>query len=153
MADERIVQYIVENRERYTEAALREQLVAAGHDPQVIDAAFRVAEAERHLTRTVDLRRPAAGIAVLGYAVAWLLFGVALTGGGPALASAGMLLLGGYLGLGLLLSLAVIAASGGLRRVDPDRLVVALVAGLAIPFVILFGLVGLCAWFIGNLRF
>lgn len=38
--DDRIDTYIRENRARYTRAAIRQQLVAAGHDPTAIDQAL-----------------------------------------------------------------------------------------------------------------
>ena len=40
MDQERIDDYIRQNRERYTREAIRQQLTAAGHDPSAIDAAW-----------------------------------------------------------------------------------------------------------------
>ena len=151
MPDDTIVQYILANRERYTREALREQLVAAGHDEAAIDAGFRAADAIARAAGRLDLRPRAAVIAAVGYGVGWLLFGLYLSAGSGSSGVSGALAL--YLGLGLLISLAVISVSGGLRRADPTSVVTALAAGLVIPLVILVGLIGFCIWFIGQLRF
>jgi len=151
MADgDRILQYILENRERYTRNAIRDQLLAAGHDAEAIDTAFRAADAVAQASGTLDLRPRAAAIALVGYIVVWVLFGLYL-GAVDLFAALGVLAV--YLGVGLLVSLAVIYSSGGLRRATPERVVAALAASLVIPFVILFGLVGFCVWFISQLRF
>jgi len=55
--DPKIDDYIWENRERYTREAIREQLVAAGHDPAAVDAAWdRVAGEPAAPTRPIGWR-------------------------------------------------------------------------------------------------
>lgn len=45
--DPSIEEYIRQNRHRYTREAIREQLIAAGHDPSAIDQALRAESASR----------------------------------------------------------------------------------------------------------
>ena len=89
MTDDDLVRYIREKRSRYTGdvgEAIREELIAAGHRPEDVDAAFEVAGAlaspsaesgspGRPTTWSATLRRPTFWAALIGTGV--FLFGVA----------------------------------------------------------------------------
>lgn len=143
MSDE-LVAYIRQNRDRYTREALRHQLVAAGNAPEAVDEAFRLVESEEGGPR-LDLRRRAVGITLVAYVLVWLVFGL-LIGGGPGI----MLILAVYFGVGLLISLVVLALWTGLKHAHPGRAASVLAAGLAIPIAILVGLLGFCVVNLGQ---
>jgi hypothetical protein len=44
--DKSVADYIRANRDKYTREAIRDQLLAAGHDQSAIDEAWRAIEAE-----------------------------------------------------------------------------------------------------------
>ena len=106
-------------------------------------------EEERANAATINLRPRATRIVLAAYILVWLAFGLVGGGGqGGVLFAAGL-----YFGIGLLVSLFIISVWGGFQRADPERVVIVLVGGLVIPFVILFGLLGFCVWFISQLTF
>ena len=133
-----LVRYIRENRERYTPEAMRAQLIAAGHALEDVDAAFRLLDAEQPIASALDLRRRAALLMVAAYVGTLLVFALFARPGVP------WQILAGFLVVGALVSLLFIGTSGSLRRAQPERIASALAIGLAIPFVILVALAGLC---------
>ena len=137
MSDE-LLAYIRQNRGRYTSKALRDQLLAAGNSAEDVDEAFRLVESEEGGPR-LDLRRRAVSITIVAYVVVWLVFGLLIGPGGGVM---GILAI--YFGVGLLVSLVVLALWPRLRSAHPARVVSVLAAGLAIPFAILVGLLGFC---------
>lgn len=137
MADERIVQYIVENRDRYSREALRQRLLEAGHDAAAVEAAFAAADAEG-AKGSMDLRGQAAALVIVGYVGTFLVF---------ALFSQRQFygaVLAAFLTGGALLSLLLVALTPALRRAPAGRVLPALAAGLVAPLIILVGLAGLC---------
>ena len=139
MPDDRIVQYILENRDRYSRKAIRDQLEAAGHDPWAIHAAFVAAEAEGQSGGpSRDLRGEAAMVVIAAYIgtyVAFALFSQRNFYGGVL----AIFLLGGAL-----LSLVIVALTPALQQVRSPEAAPALAIGLAVPLVILVGIAGLC---------
>lgn len=99
-----IDEYIQQNKATYTREAIREHLVAAGHDPAAIDEAFGRLGADPSWNPVED-PGPATGLV----AAAWILFTIGgLTGlaGFSMAASFGSggslpLFLGAYIGVGL----------------------------------------------------
>jgi len=72
-ADDDLVRYIRQNSGRYTQEAIREQLLAAGHPPDEIDAAF--AETHRAVPSAswgATLRHPAFWVSFAGYLLAFV---------------------------------------------------------------------------------
>ena len=138
MPDDRILQYILENRDRYWDKAIREQLLAAGHDSDAVDEAFRAADAIRHAGARVDLRGEAAVLVIGAYLGTYVVFALfsqrEFYGNGLAI-----FLLGGAL-----LSLLFVALTPALQRAQAGRVLPALAIGLAAPLVILAGVAGTC---------
>ena len=142
--EETIAAYVRENRGRYTDVALRAQLVAAGHDPRKVDDALRLVAEE--IDGETDVRRPAAIIALAAFLGAAVLIGFVFGGSSgdyiPDIAgSTAIALL--YLLPGFLISLLAIAIVGG-RAVPRQRILTSLAIALTIPAVILVALTGFC---------
>jgi hypothetical protein len=69
--DQSIADYIRANRDKYTREAIRDQLIAAGHDHGAIDEAWHAVEAEA----TGAQGPPASRVGIVAYVVIWYLFG------------------------------------------------------------------------------
>jgi hypothetical protein len=140
--------WIVEHHERYSPDGLGAQLLAAGYSDAEVAAAR--AEAERRLAGGAprgDLRARAAAILIVAFLgtwgiLSWLLVAPRENTYGPI--AAGILAM--VLAFVALLSLAVISQSRGLKRGAQG----ALVTILAVPFVLLVIVAGLCLATTGN---
>ncbi len=137
-----IVAYIRAHRDTYTPAAMRAALVEAGYPEDQIDAALKEEEATEPALGP-DQRPRAALIATGAAALMFLVYWIYQAGySGPAYGGGVWLaqLLAMVLGVGLLIALIPIYFSKKLRQGVEG----ALVGGLVIPFVILFGIFGTC---------
>jgi hypothetical protein len=139
-----IVAYLQANSGRYTKEALDQRLLAAGHPPEAVAAAWSVVNAADESAGLRDRRQQTAGIIALAYVLVWLLVVVlviAPTDTGPY---APTLLLGGLLAFFLflpgILAVAIALRSGWLRRATVGRVV----AFSLVPMLILFTIAGLC---------
>lgn len=110
--DPKIDAYIRENREKYTGEAIRDQLIASGHDPAAVDEAIQRLGLAAPAAPETAARPRVAGMSAL-VAFGWLLFIVGGITGllGMAMASSfgsnGSLpiFLIGYVGIGLAIAL------------------------------------------------
>jgi hypothetical protein len=127
--------YLSEHGSKYTSEALRQQLIAAGHDSDEVDAALREADATRaaRLSDTGSLRRRfwlwASGlhVAALAVAIVWILNGATREPYvGIAIVVLGIVLLIG-LGISGLIGRALIGRGMGVAVVVP--LISALLVG------------------------
>lgn len=137
-----LVDYVMKNRGRYTDHALRAQLLQAGYAPAEIEATL----ADPNLgVRKADIDRRRAQVTVI-VAVAFLVVFIVLaygmrnfSYGGAVIASAilGVLLISGALGSSLVA-----------RRIAGNRAARGLVGGLVIallvPFIVLVAIAGSC---------
>jgi hypothetical protein len=141
-AVDQAVAWLRENDARFTEGALVTALREQGYAEAEIAAALARRREEEPRPHGTDMRAQAAVILIAGFLVTWVLLTIPLVNsemmyGMGTLAS---LVLGGILGLIGLVTLAVIAANKSLKRGAEG----ALVAVLAVPFVLLFAVAGLC---------
>ena len=139
-----MVAYIRTNSSRYTRDALDQRLVAAGHSPETIAAAWSVVESEDTQAGRKDRRGQTAGIIALAYFVTWLLvtlLAIIPSGGGTY---SPVVLLAGVLAVALfipgIIAVAIARSTGWLRRADVGRVV----AFAIVPMLILFALAGTC---------
>ena len=139
MPDQRIARYIRENRDKYTAEALREQLLAAGHPADEIDAALADAQEPRDSTTwRQTLGRGRFWFAYVGYMIGFI-------GGSYVLSSAPQ-----SQGLGpvfLLAALAVglwVALSTRFEQTVRRAVGCAMVTLIAVPIVFLVGLYAYC---------
>ena len=139
-----VLRYIRENRERYTDDAIRKQLVEAGHPPGLVDDAFRTVR-----TEAPQQRDPRRWRLFLGYAIGLFAAVFALLVWGSDMVrqtygiGAAVLLVVMLLGLGLAVlivrrnrSFAVGLSSG-------------VVTALLVPFLVVVVIAGLCVYATG----
>jgi hypothetical protein len=144
---DQILEYLRTNRDRYTPAALREQLLAAGHSPAAIDEAGRLSDAEVQAEvarNSRDIRGIVALIALGAYFAAFAIFALfsnLRSGYGPL----ALTILAGVLTVAFLISLLVIFLMQRLRMAPRANIRGALLVGLVLPLVLLFVVTGLCA--------
>lgn len=141
-AVDQAVAWLRENDARFTEDALVNALREQGYAEAEIAAALARRREEEPQSQGRDLRARAAVILIAGFLLTWVLLSIPLVNsemmyGMGTLAS---LILGAILGVIGFVTLAVIAANRSLRRGAEG----ALVAVLAVPFVLLFAVAGLC---------
>jgi hypothetical protein len=135
--------YFIAGAERYTPEALRQAASEAGFTPQEIDEAYgraterqrdeAVAGPIRHRARRIVLA--AYGLVYAAFAVAFLTFAYRLGAGIIALVILSVVVL-----VALSISLAWVRS----RHPSEDQVEGALVAMLAVPFVLLIAVAGLC---------
>ncbi len=139
-----LIRYIRENRGVYTNEAISRSLLDAGHDPAVIEAAWRVVEgdeveASRAWDRSI-VRTPSFWLTLLGYPA--VLIGLAaLVGYLGAPEYAGLILvaglgIAGITALGLVIAQRRLAVAAGLGG--------ALLLLVLIPFVLFVIVIGIC---------
>lgn len=139
-----IAAYVRANGTRYTRDALDQRLVAAGHPPEAIAAAWAAIDAEDATAGRRDRRRQTAAIIGWAYVVTWLLVVVlaivpSFAGqGGSAAVLAGILAVALF-GPGII-AVLLARSSSSLRRASVGRVV----AFAFVPMVILFALAGTC---------
>ena len=136
-------EYFLAGAERYTPEALRRAASEAGFTPQEIDEAYgraterqrdeAVAGPIRHRARRIVLA--AYGLVYAAFAVAFLTFAYRLGAGIIALV---------ILGVVVLVALAISLTWVGSRHPSDDQVEGALVTMLAVPFVLLIAVAGLC---------
>jgi len=158
VADPDLIRYVRENRDRYTDDAIREQLLQAGHSPEEVGVAFTAADgaapvsggaaARSRGSWSATLRRPlfwvaliATGVFLFGTA---LLFPVWIVNVIDPGASTRVRVAGAF--ISSIVGLAVAAWVARSRNVDPAiaRGAATAFAILLIPLVIWIGVLGLC---------
>jgi hypothetical protein len=144
-AVETALAWLREQDPRLTLDALGKQLRAAGYAQQEVNAAIaaRQAELDAALPPGSDLRRRAAAILVISFLAVWGIISLALIAGGSVIYGAGgtgALILGALLLPMLLVGLAVVKASGQLKRGATSAMVLVLI----VPFIYLVVVAGLC---------
>jgi hypothetical protein len=139
-----LVAYLRTNSGRYTREALTQRLVAAGHGPEAIAAAWAVIEVEDDAAGVRDRRGQTAAIIATAYFVTWLLvvvLAIIPSGGGTY---SPVVLLAGVLAVALfipgIIAVAIAKSAGWLRRASVSRVV----AFSFLPLLILFALAGTC---------
>lgn len=148
--DQELLDYIRANRQRYTRAALFNELTSAGHAEEDVDEALDAVEREggggfvppagTGLDRRGRARIIVTAVAAamfLGW-TAWAALAVETDGYWPIAA----LILFVLLGIALLIGLALIQANRDLRAGAEG----ALVGGLVLPLLLLFGVFGSCLY-------
>jgi hypothetical protein len=138
--DEEIVAYIRSNRDRYTGQALRQQLLAAGHPAESVDAALAAeflpaADAQ---AGTRDLRPPATLVMVVAYVVTFVAV-TAMRAGASYVTTLEALLAINLIVIGLI-SFVLVWRNKQLAA----GVAGALVVGLIVPFVLLVIVAGTC---------
>jgi hypothetical protein len=139
-----LVAYLRTNAVRYTRDALDQRLVAAGHPPEAIAAAWATVEAEDRALGLRDRRRQTAAIIGGSYLVVWIIVVVLAIVPTGSTAYSTPALLAGILAVALVvpgfIAVLLALASGWLRRAGVGRIV----AFSLVPMLILFALAGTC---------
>ena len=142
-----IAAYLRANGTRYTREALDQRLLAAGHPPDEIAAAWATIEAEDAATGHRDRRRQTAAIIAGAYALTWLLVVVLTILPKEAANYSSPGLLAAILAVSLfvpgIIAVAIALATRWLRRATVGRVV----AFAFVPMLILFALAGTCVSF------
>jgi hypothetical protein len=151
-AVERATAWLREHDATFHAAVLRQRLREQGYEEPEIDAALAIRRAEIEASSPVgaDLRGRAAAILIVAFLATWGAIALILTrpvGGGLQFGGAAATILGMVLAPLLLVSLIGVARSGRLRRGSEGAL-----ALLAIPFVLLVIVAGLCVVTTNGLR-
>jgi hypothetical protein len=142
-----IAAYLRTHSARYTREALDRRLLAAGHTPEAISAAWATVQAEDAAAGRRDRRSQTARIIGGAYVLTWLLVVLLAIVPKPDTTYASTPLLAAILAVSLFIpgSIAVIIARGwgGLRRAGAGR-----VAAFAVlPMIVLFAIAGTCISF------
>ena len=143
---ESLVAYLVAQGERFTPGALGHAAAEAGYTPTEIDAAMELAEVRRQAdTAARPVRARARWLVLAAYALTYLAFAVGFLSGPKqndpyGIAVVALAVLTGVLGLALLISILWVNR----RRVAASQLQGAMVALVALPFVLLVAVAGLC---------
>jgi hypothetical protein len=142
-----ITAYLRANAPRYTREALDQRLVASGHPPEAIAAAWATVLAEDAASGLRDRRGQTATIIAIAYAATWLLVVLLFIAPSATSAYSSPAILAGILAVALFLPafLAVLLAMGTnwLRRASVGRVV----AFSFVPLLVLFALAGSCISF------
>ena len=143
-----VAAYLRANGTRYTREALDQRLLAAGHPPDAIAAAWATVEAEDKASGRRDRRRQTAGIIAGAYFLTWLLVVLLVMVPTYGAGSGSIPSLGGILAVSLfipgIIAVAIALATGWLRRATVGRVV----AFAFVPMLILFALAGTCVSFV-----
>lgn len=135
--------YFLAGADQYTPDALRQAASEAGFEPAEIDEAYgRATKRQRDEEVAGPIRRRARRIVLLAYALVYAAFAVAFLTFASRL-GAGIIALV-ILTLALLVALSISLAWVKRRHPSEDQVEGALVAMLAVPFVLLFAVAGLC---------
>lgn len=135
--------YFLAGAERYTPEALRQAASEAGYSPAEIDEAYRrVTARQRDEEIAGPIRRRARRIVLTAYGLVYAAFAVAFLTVAYRLGAGIIALI--MLSLALPVLLAISLAWVRRRHPSEDQLEGALVAMLAVPFVLLFAVAGLC---------
>ena len=143
-----IASYLRTYGARYTREALDSRLVAAGHQPDAIAAAWAAVDAEDAAAGRRDRRRQTAAIIGWAYLVTWVLVVllVILPKGdaqySPALLLAAILAV--FLFVPGIIAVLIARGTGWLRRASVGRVI----AFAFVPMVILFALAGTCVAYV-----
>src|SRR5918992_555359 len=143
--DPRIADFIRANRKRYTREAIRQQLIDAGHEPDDIDAIWEMLHAPDPDVAGVGCWGRF-WLYLIGLNVAAFLL-VVLSTGALAYGAVGLaIVLAIALGIGALISWAIVAATG------PTRMgrTTAMVIGGIIPLIFAFLIGGTCYALLGS---
>jgi uncharacterized membrane protein len=139
-----IAGYLRRNALRYTRDALDQRLIAAGHPPEAIAAAWATVEGEDDAAGRRDRRRQTAAIIGGSYLVVWIVVVVLAIVPSVSIAYSTPALLAGILAVALFvpgfIAVIIALASGWLRRAGVGRVV----AFSFVPMLILFALAGTC---------
>jgi hypothetical protein len=139
-----IAEYLRANGTRYTRQALDQRLLAAGHAPDAIAAAWATVTTEDEAAGRRDRRGQTAAIIGGAYLVTWLLVTLLaiIPSGGSSYSP--VLLLSGILAVALfvpgIIAVAIARSTRWLRRAAVGRVV----AFAFVPMLILFALAGTC---------
>ena len=144
--DPKMIEYIRENRGKYTDQAIRENLIAAGHDPEKVEAALASLETAQDAPATPNMPGPhywrwafAIQLAVLLIVVLWYSSGSDPHGYVTAIIP--------ILGIALLLGMAVTGSIG--KFLLPRT---GLVVALLLPLISAAALGGWCLRIMGTIR-
>lgn len=136
-------EYFLAGADRYTPEALRQAASEAGFTPQEIDEAYgRATARQRDEEIAGPIRRRARRIVLTAYGLAYAAFAVAFLTIAYRL-GAGIIALV-ILSVALLVALSISLTWIRGRHPTEDQVEGALVAMLAVPFVLLFAVAGLC---------
>lgn len=136
-------EYFLAGAERYTPEALRQAATEAGYSPAEIDEAYSRATAhQRDEEIAGPIRRRARRIVLAAYGLVYAAFAVAFLTIAYRL-GAGIIAIV-ILSLALLVALSIALAWVRGRHPTEDQVEGALVGMLAVPFVLLFAVAGLC---------
>jgi hypothetical protein len=142
-----IVIYLEANTGRYTKEALDQRLLAAGHPPEAIAAAWSTVESADRAAGRQDRRGQTAGIIAVVYIATWALVTFGVIAPNNAL-YASKPILAGILAVALfipgIIAVAIAQSAGWLRRAGVGRVV----AFVFVPFLILFALAGTCVSYV-----
>jgi hypothetical protein len=137
-----VVRYIRENRGTYTDDAIRQLLIGAGHAQRAVDAGFR--EVERREIQ--EKRDPNRWRLFLGYAIGLFAAVFALVVWGSNMVSRtyglGLPIWIVFMVIGLVLSIAIVRRN----RAFALGLSGGVLTALLVPFVIVFLIAGLCVY-------
>ncbi len=143
-----IAAYLRANGTRYTRQALDARLLAAGHPPDAIAAAWATIAAEDAAAGRRDRRQQTAAIIGGAYLVTWILVVLLAIAPSSVGRSGGIWVLAGVLAVSLfvpgIIAFFIARGSGWLRRAGVGRVV----AFAFVPMLILFALAGTCVSFV-----
>ncbi len=136
-------EYFLAGADRYTPEALRQAASEAGFTPQEIDEAYgRATKRQRDEAVAGPIRNRARRIVLAAYGLVYAAFAVAFLTFAYRLGAGFIALV--ILSLALLLALSISLAWVRGRHPTEDQVEGALVGMLAVPFVLLFAVAGLC---------
>ncbi len=140
-----LVQWVIENRDRYTPDALRDKLIAARHPPDDIELLLSTSDLSRFMRDAEvvdDARRRVTRIVLAAYVGALILLGALTVASFGSAAVLGLPILGAALAIGALIG--VLSARGVAGATIAQGATLGTALALIVPLVLLAIVAGIC---------